>query len=523
VALLLAPAAWGQCAAKQADAAFARGMEAARAKQWAAAEKALRSGEKLCPTQKRFPIELAGAAFEQQHDAEAAGWLRRALKLDPKDSYANNFAGTVYFLMGNVPAALKYWNRVDRPQLHALNFDAQLKVRRQLLDRAIAFSPEALLRQSQYETTQVRLDALGIFPDWRMQLYPRKDGTFNADFDATERHGMASSRTAAAIATFSGLLYETVYPQYYNIRRQAVNVRSLLCWDAQTRRVWVNVSGPWHELASRRWSLDVDGRNENWAIRRSFSGTAPMLGYLNLERAVLNADVATYTSGRLQWTMGAQFSHRIFRSVQDGTALNASLVLPGYAAGFTMAVHGKPVDMPEHRFTVTAAARSVTARLWANPAKMYEKLQGDVRARWYPQAKGRRWELIQRIRAGGLLGATPFDELFELGVDQENNLWMRGHLGTRDGRRGSAPLGTSYFLSNSDVYRNIYSNGFFNIQAGPLVDIGRMVAPTTGLSTSDWMVDAGAEARITVLGTPFILTWGRDMRTGSNAFFETSE
>ena len=521
--LLLTAAAWGQCAAKQADDAFARGMKAAHAKQWVAAEKALRSGEKLCPTQKRFAIELAGAAFEQQHDAEAAAWLRRALKLDPKDSYANNFEGTVYFLMGNVPAALKYWNRVDRPQLQALNFNAQLKVRRLLLDRAIAFSPEALVRESQYETTQVRLDALGVFPDWRIELYPRKDGTFDADFDATERDGMGSGPMAAGIATLSGVLWETVYPSYYNLGHTAVNLQSLLCWNDQARRVWLNASGPWHELADRRWFLDADGRNENWAIRRSFTGTAPVLGFLNMERAVVNADVTTYTSGRLQWTMGAQFSHRIFRSVQDGTALNPSLVLPGFAAGFVVGVHGRPVVMPEHRFTVTAAARSVTARIWANPAKMYEKLQGDVEARWYPQAKGRRWELIQRVRSGGLLGATPFDELFELGVEQDNNLWMRGHLGTRDGRKGSAPLGTSYFLSNSDVYRKIYGNGLFDVELGPLVDIGRMAAPTAGLSTSDWMVDAGAEAKISVLGTQFILTWGRDMRTGSNAFFDTSE
>ena len=521
--LLLSAAASGQCISRQADEAFARGMEAAHAKQWAAAERALRSGENLCPTQKRFPIELAGVAFEQQHDPEAATWLRRALKLDPKDSYANNFAGTVYFLMGNIPAALKYWNRVNRPQLHALNFNAQLKVHRLLLDRAIAFSPAAVLTKSQYETTQVRVNALGIFSEWKTDFDPRKDGTFDANIHAEERNGTGSSRTATVIATFSGLLYETVSPSYYNLGQKAINLRSLLRWDAQARRVWVDASGPWHERAERRWRLNVDGRNENWAIRRSFTGTAPLLGYLNLERAVVDADVTTYTSGRLQWRMGAQLSHRIFRSVEEGTALNSDLVLPGYAAGFTMDVRGKPIDMPEHRFAVTAAARSVTGRIWANPAKIYEKLQGDMEAHWYPQAKGKRWELKQRVRAGGLLGATPFDELFELGVEQDNDLWMRGHLGTRDGRKGSAPLGTSYFLSNSDVYRRVYDSGLFDVELGPLVDIGRMVAPTAGLSTSDWMVDAGAEARITVLGTKFILSWGRDMRTGNSAFFETSE
>lgn len=515
--------AWGQCSAKQADEAFARGMQAAHAEQWEAAEKALRAGERLCPRQKRFAIELAGAEFQQGHDPQAAAWLRRALKLDPKDGYANDFAGTVYLLMGNTPAALKYWNKVGKPRIQNLNLDAHLKVRKLLLDRAIAFSPAGVMKASQYQTTQLRVDALGILPDWTVELDPQKDGAFNADFHATERNGMGDSRLAAAVAIFSGLPYETIYPAWYNIDHEAVNVRSLLRFQTQTRRAWADVSGPWHQLADRRWRVDLDGRNENWAVRRTYAGTAPVLGSLNLERAVVDADVTTYTSGRLWWTIGAEVSHSVYRSVHNGSALDSSLVLPGYAAGFVMQVDGKPLYMPEHRLAVTASAQSVTARIWANPARMYEKLQGDVQARWFPQAKGRRWELAQRVRAGGLLGATPFDELYELGVEQDNNLWMRGHLGTRDDRKGSAPLGTSYFLSNSDVYRRVYGNGLFNLDLGPLLDIGRMAAPTTGLSTNDWMFDLGAEARITVLGTRIVLIWGRDMRTGNSDFFDTSQ
>lgn len=498
-------------------------MKAARAKQWTPAEQALRAGERLCPKQKRFAIELAGAAFEQGHDAEAAKWLRRGLKLDPKDQYANNFAGAVYFLMGNVPAALKYWNRAGKPQVNALDFDPWLKVRRLVLDRAVAFSPAAVLKEPQYETTAARVNALGIFPEWRIELVPRKDGAFDAHFNAVERNGTGDGRLAAAVAVLSGLPYETVYPAYYNIGREAVNVQSLLRWDAQKRRVWAEASGPWHELPERRWRLSVDARNENWAVRRSFTGTAPVLGSLNMEREVADAGVTTYTSGRLWWSMGAEFSHRRYRSVIDGSALNANLVLPGYGLGFRMSVGGRPVDMPEHRFTVMTAATSKTARIWSNGAKLYEKLQGDALARWYPEATGRRWELEQRVRGGGLLGASPFDELFELGVERDNDLWLRGHPGTRDGRKGSAPLGTSYFLSNSDVYRHIYGNGLFDVELGPLLDIGRMGAPTAGLSTSEWLFDAGAEARITVLGTRVVLTWGRDLRTGNNAFFATAQ
>ncbi|HTW45918.1 MAG TPA: hypothetical protein VMD58_10260 [Acidobacteriaceae bacterium] len=509
----------GQCAAKQADADYALGMKLAHAKKWDAAAKALRAGEKLCGKQKRFAIELAGVVFEQGRDPEAAAWLRRGLRLDPKDEYANNFAGTVYYLMGNMPAALKYWNRIGRPRMNDLDFDAQLKVRLLLLDRAVAFSPAAVLEKGQYETTEKRVQALGIFPEWRIELEPRKDGSFDAEFHAVERDGFGSSRMAAVVSTLSGLPYETVYPAYYNIGREAVNLRSLLRWDEQKRRAWVEAAGPWRELPKLRWRLSADARDENWAVRRSFTGTAPVLGSLNLERQVAEASLTTYTSGRLWWTMGTEFSHRSYRSVEDGTALNASLVLPGYGLGYTVSVEGKPVDLPEQRFTVTTAAKSETARIWSSPAKLYEKLQGEALAQWYPEAKGKRWELTQEVRGGGLLGASPFDELFELGVERDNDLWLRGHIATRDGRKGSAPLGTRYLLTNSDIDRRIYGNGLIDISVGPLLDIGRMGAPTAGLSTNEWLFDTGVEARIDVLGTRVVLMWGHDLRTGSNAYF----
>jgi hypothetical protein len=146
-----------------------------------------------------------------------------------------------------------------------------------------------------------------------------------------------------------------------------------------------------------------------------------------------------------------------------------------------------------------------------------------ARLRWFPSPDSNRWEVTQEVRGGGLLGASPFDELFMLGVERDNSLWLRGDIGVRDGRKGSAPLGTRYLLANSDLRRHIYSNGLIHIQAGPLFDVGRTGAPTASLATSQWLFDTGVEARITVLGTAVVLTWGHDLRTGHNAFFGTAQ
>lgn len=65
------------------------------------------AGRLLRPDDGRFPIELAGVAFKQKRNAVAVHWLRLGLRLEPNDSYGTDFLATIYFLQGNLPAALK--------------------------------------------------------------------------------------------------------------------------------------------------------------------------------------------------------------------------------------------------------------------------------------------------------------------------------------------------------------------------------------------------------------------------------
>lgn len=499
------------------------GMSLAHLGQMEEARSALVRGAQLCPREERFPVELAGVAFERKRYPEAAQWLRRALRLKPKDQYANDFAGTVYYLMGNLPAAVHSWNRVGKPYISSLDFAANLRVHQLLLSRAFTFSPEAVLTEPELETTEARLQALGIFPDYNLVLNAQPDGKFAAQFHAMELNGMGTGGLAALISIFSGLPYETVYPDYFNLGRSAMNFESLLRWDDQKRRVWAQFSGPLHEMPQNRWTFSTDLRNENWAIRRSFAGPAPLLGALNLRWERADATVRSVRSGRLAWSLGAELSHRNFRSVDYGSALNPSLMQAGYGMAALASVSGKPINVPQRRFYVQTGVKSVTGRLWSKPGEFYEKVQGSALAHWYPRAASDNWEVSQRVRAGGIAGSAPFDQLFILGVERDTNLWLRGHLATRDGKKGSGPTGDRFFLANSDVYRRVYSNGLISVAAGPLLDIGRAWAQTTGLAPDQWLYDTGVAARISVLGTRVDLSWGWDLRTGQNAFFGTAE
>jgi tetratricopeptide (TPR) repeat protein len=504
---------------RTAAANFEYGMALAHLQRWDEARAALIEGRRECSQQKRFPIELAGLAFERKRYPEAASWIEKGLALDPGDEYANDFAGTVFLLLGNLDAALKYWNRIQKPKISALQLDPQLQVQRLLLERAFVFSPQAVMKRADFRSTLARLDGLGIFPAYSIQLNTRSDGKFDADFHAIERNGFGNGRLQSVLSAFSGLPYETLYPSYFNIAKSATNFDSLLRWDKEKRRAWFSLSGPMRYLPQWRWALSADGRDENWSIRRSSSGDAPALASFKLKRESATGTVSLIHSGRLQAVSGAELAHRTYSNISSGSALNSDLVTSAFELKHLASLNAQVLDVPEHRFRLNVMAASELARMWSNPPHLFEKGQGGAVLHWLPGSEGDKYEFVQRIRGGGIAGTAPVDELSMIGVERDNDLWLRGHIGTRDGRKGSSPMADRFLLLNSDFYRSVYTNGLISIKAGPLLDVAKAAAPTSGLAPRQWMFDAGLDLKLTVLGTSVVLTYGRDLRMGNNAFY----
>src|SRR5947207_9939063 len=146
------------------------GLALSELQRWDDARNAFLTGHRLQPHDKRFPIELAGVAFRQKRYAQAATQLRRALRLDPHDAYANDFLGTVYYLQGNLQAAVKYWNRAAKPVIAEVKTQPTLRVGPVLLDHAFAFSPADVLQLEDLRATEARLHALEIFSTYRLEF-----------------------------------------------------------------------------------------------------------------------------------------------------------------------------------------------------------------------------------------------------------------------------------------------------------------------------------------------------------------
>jgi len=512
---------------RSADQDFYYGIALAHLGRIPGARQALEDGRRLAPGDPRFPVELAGIAFQQKDYSFAARRLRQAVRLAPGDSYTNDFLATTYFLEGNIEAALKYWNRLGKPAIANVRQDPIPRISPALLDRAFAFSPAAALTPRELLDSDVRVGALGIFPQFHFDLSALPDGKFDLLFRAHELDGFGDSKLEALVLFFQGLPFQQVNPQFYDFHRQAINFASLFRWDAQKRRIFAQFSRPFQRRANYRWNLAADLRDENWAIRNGFAGPAPVLAGFNLRDQRLAFTVASYSSARINGSAGAEISHRNFRTVELGSAaadapspvLTSQMLAAGYQLVQQAQLAGTLVRLPERRFVLDAQAASNAARLWSQPNQAFEKLTGSLGWRWFPQNIGQDYETSQQFRAGRTFGQVPFDELFILGLERDNDLPLRAHIGTRDGRKGSAPLGRDYFLENWELNKNLYGNGILKLQLGPIFDTGKIADPGTALGSHRWLFDTGAQAKLRLFGAGLVFSYGKDLLTGNNAFY----
>ena len=520
----LALAAAGSNVSASADSAefeYQYGLALAQLEFWDEARAAFEAGSRVAPRDKRFLIELAGVAFREKNNLQAVSYLRRALRLDPKDDYATEFLATLYFLQGNLEAAVKYWNSVNKPQIAQVRIEPALRVRPGLLDHAFAVAPESSLLLDELRATDARVRHLEIFPSYRFDLTAEPDGKFDAVFRAQEMNGLGNTRTEALLRSLSGLPFQEIDPEYSNLDRSAVNLASQLRWDADKRRYVAVLSSPIAHDPRWRLRLRAGARNENWDIVPSFTGPTQLLAALNLRREEFSAEINRLIGWRWSWSLGAEISRRDYRNVSAGTALTPELLASGYQLKQTAELGYELWRSPEHRITISSGAGSQAGRLWSQPAESFARIQGSLQTRWLPKSRGDDFETSWRVRAGKTFGQIPFDELLMLGLERDNDLWLRGHVGTRDGRKGSAPLGRDYFLSNWESDKNIYSNGFISLKLGPLVDTGKIADSVATLGSKKWLCDAGAQAKVRVLGVGVMFSYGKDLRSGNNAFYTT--
>ena len=502
---------------------YLRGLALSRMEKWDEAKLAFERGSQKAPRDSRFAVELAGIAYKQKGFTLAKKDLQRALRLNPRDAYAHEFLATIYFLEGNLAAALKYWNREEKPRLRNVNFVPELQLSGTLRDRAVAFNAPQVLTGEALRTTEARLGNLGIFSSRRVELTPVDSGTYDLSLHLAERNLWGDSKVEGIVSLLSGLPYETVYPEIYNLGAGAVNVTSLARWDSQKRRAIVAISTPIYDNPGLRLRVYADARNENWNLSQTFFVPGASLTDLNLRRLAAGAEIRSVVNGRWSWSAGAEAGNRNFRNVSSAlsTVERRFFTESNSLAGW-LGAERTLLLVPERRFTLDSSATLRAGREFASALGPFATLQGSLTSRWFPRAQGDDYEMQAQIRAGATAGKTTLDEFFQLGVERDNDLWLRGQAGTLDGRKGAAPLGRRYFLANWEMDKNIYRNGWFAVKLGPFLDNGR-IADSSGLFGSrEWQWDSGLQCKVRILGgVTAVFSYGRNLRGGKGVFYGT--
>ena len=503
---------------------YLAGMSYAHLQRWPEALAAFTSAHRKAPRDVRFLNEKAGAEYRLNQFAAAKEDLRATWKLRSKDPYTLEFLGTLYLLEGNLEAALKYWNKIEQPHLASVKIEPLPRLHKDLLDRAIAFSPAGTFHRDDYLRTGAQLQNLGIFPAWRTQLNPEGPKDYAATVRLSENSGWDGSWMNGALALLRGLPYETVYPEYLNIGNGAANFDSLVRWDDQKRRVAANFSMPLFRDPARRLRFFFDARNENWNLSQTFFGSSTPLTNLNLRSVAGGIEFHHVESGWWAWTLGVE---GISRSFQNTGSSLSSAAAPFFTDSGSLetwtGVQRALVRYPERRFTLDGSAEGRIGRSFASDLGLFERLSGSLKAHWLPQARGDDYELLAELRGADTFGNVPLDQLFQLGVERDNNLWLRGHAGTTDGRKGRAPLGRRYFLLNMEFNKILYNGSFFRVQCGPFLDSGAIADSSGFFGSHEWLWDAGAQMKIRVLGSvSVVLSYGWDLRSGTRAFYATT-
>ena len=489
------------CAAASAASDLERAMELAGSGEWHQARAALLAGARRNPGDKRYPLELAGIEYRRKNPAAAKRYLRRALELDSADRYANDFLGTLYYLEGNLEAALRYWNRIEKPRVDDVKIVPAPRLNPLVVDSALAFAPGSLVTLDGWRTTRARLDGLDVFGNYRLEVRAETEERFDAELG-----WLRPSAWMTAVSMVRGLAYETVEPELRDIGGSGSNWTSLVRWDAQKRRAATELAGPLMHNAKWRYRWYADARSETW--------NTGGLEDFRLRKMATGAEFEAIPNGTVTWRSGFEVSSRDLANLTEfrgGTAVT-------YRAGLTYQV----LDTPEKRFTLGSNATWELGRMVSGARDLYSRAQITLTARWMPLARGEDYAVKTRISAGTAQGSTPVDELFLLGIERDNDLWLRGHAGTIEGKKGSEPVGRNYFLANWDIHKEVYRHALFTVEAGPFVDTAKTNDVFGRAGFRRWLVDTGVEGALRLpIGLRATLVYGRDLRGGGRAIYAT--
>jgi hypothetical protein len=131
------------------------------------------------------------------------------------------------------------------------------------------------------------------------------------------------------------------------------------------------------------------------------------------------------------------------------------------------------------------------------------------------------------VRGGASDGQLPVEEYFVLGLDMHAGNLLRAHPASEHGHYGSAPMGTSFALSNMDIERRVAILPLFNSLNLPYLDVKGQIFLDSGQTMDRANIfkegklyfDTGAGLKFEAPTHSLNMIYGKSLRDGRNVFY----
>ena len=221
-----------------------------------AAEGALESVSRQCPTASGPFRELAGIRFSQQRWREAAQLATQAVERDAGDEYAWDVLGSSRFILNDEAAALEAWNHIDKPRLDSVQISGLTRTRYALLSQFAALTPNTVLTAGRLLIAERRLRALPDQLTTSVAYRPDDDGFATVNVAIVERPQWPHSPVDwTAIGVQAAVNREVAFAVPGNTGQGELWEASWRWWS-QRPRVAVSFSAPRAGRLAGIWRLD---------------------------------------------------------------------------------------------------------------------------------------------------------------------------------------------------------------------------------------------------------------------------
>jgi hypothetical protein len=314
---------------------------------------------------------------------------------------------------------------------------------------------------------------------------------------------MEPGAMARRLAWLGSLPFLAVNLDWRNIRGSGAALENFVRFDPDKQRLLSEFTTPLGADLRRQLRLWVDGRRERW----NFGGGG---GDVEFDKSAAGVEFTGLVRGRVRWQSGFEGGSQRF-------AAGSSSSRNGPFIKYRTGMRSDLLRIPEKRFRIDGSGGFELGRMFADAGGVWTRGEASLAAQWLP-ADG--YELSGQIRGGVAGGELPLDETFQIGVERDTGLWLRGHAGTMEGKKGSAILGRRYGLANIDGRRRVYGNGLVRVEVGPFADVALTRDVLGRFGDRRFFVDVGAQVRVSVLSAVGVrFSYGRDLRGGRGVFY----